>query len=54
MVQQYVEVNFNWVRGNHPVTVLVPSAGGRRPKTAKGLWPKGGLSSADPSGTLLA
>ena len=52
--QDHKEVNVNWVRGKNAVYGAGAECGGRRPKPAKGVQPKGGMSSADPSGTLLA
>ena len=37
MVQQYVEVNFNWVRGNHPVYGAGAECGGQETRTREGL-----------------
>ena len=37
MVQQYVEVNFNWVRGNHPVYGAGAECGGQETKPRQGL-----------------
>ena len=35
MVQQYVEVNFNWVRGNHPVYGAGAECGGQETQTPR-------------------